>query len=238
MDRAEGSRRTELRNRIVEINMGLVTQIAQTLARQNGFHHPDQMDDVRSEVALTLTEIVEDWNPDACDLGAVLWAQARTAVRRMRDLGTGWGGATGARRRHATAEICRRELAAKLGREPSIEEVSEMSGMSSDEITTMRSRFGQAAALTTVDLADSGASVAAVGESAAFVSQMAAMLNERDPLIGEAFSERFGLHGQPPPEPVPWALVAERCGVSIPTVQRRVTQGRQWVAEWLLEQAA
>lgn len=218
--------------------MGLVATVATALAKQNGFHQHDQIEDVRSEVALTLTEIIDDWHPDKCDLGTMLWTASRTAIRRMRDLGTGWGGATGARRRHATAEICRRELATKLGREPSYDEIAEMSGMDADEIATMRSRFGQTPTLSNIEMADAGASVAAAGESAAFVSQMAEMLESRDPQIGMAFKERFGLHDNPPPEPIPWAIVAERCGVSIPTAQRRVTTGRQWVAEWLLDQAA
>ena len=223
-----------LRNQIVEANMGLVTNFARRLGPPFGFVD-DAIDDVRSEIAVVLVELIDDWNPDDGPLGALLWVAARERIRRMRDLGTGWGQARQASRAWAKVQSNSRRLEANLGRTPDDQELAAETGISASEIRTLRDRFSRSSYSDVNHIADTGAAVAAVGESSTFIGQMAALVDARDAEIGRVFRERFGIDGPPPPEPVEWATVAERCGCSVRTAQRHVVTARQWVAEWLAE---
>lgn len=229
-----------LRNQLVTANLGLVHTYARRLGPPFGFHGQD-IDDVASDFTLVLFAVIDRWQPDVDPpLQMILWTAARERVRQKRDTETGWSGASGGRRRWAKVTSAARRLEGSLGRPVSDDELSADCGVAADEIHELRSRFersgdGVLSLDASADFAPTvdGTAVAAAGESTVFIAQMAELVTGRDPVAGQAFRTRFGLDGPPPPENQPWQLVADRCGCSIRTAQRLVTQARMWVADWL-----
>lgn len=230
-----------LRNELVEANLGLVRQVSRKLGPPYGFIG-DRLEEAESEVAYLLTEMIPKWNPDETTLAAMLYSEARSHLRAVRDHGTGYSKAVVPARLWSRVTREERYLADKFGRQPTDQEIAK--SLSTEQVTPdiiakLRTRFGAHCSLHENSYVDAGDSVVAPGESQVFIEQMIAVVAEHSPKMAEVFAIRFGMDEYPPPPSTrPWKEVASKAAVSEAQARSMVLDARQIVAAWLSAAAA